>query len=306
MSQDNPQRYLSFGRYLKDFFGEKVMKVSVDAGFTCPNRDGSKARGGCIYCDNTAFVPAGSGSVSEQVREGIVRTGRGGKIRKFIAYFQAHTNTYAPVDKLEALFRQALSVDGVVGLSVGTRPDCVSDEILDMLARLDDETHLWVEYGLQSASDATLERINRGHTRADFVDAVERTRKRGIRTCAHVILGLPGETLENMRDTVGLVANLGMEGIKFHHLHVIRGTALEEMYGKNEVRVLGFDEYSDILVEMLEILPPETVVQRLFGWAPPDLLVAPDWGMNRQQIHAAIDRKMEKRKAKQGKKHETG
>ncbi len=298
---------MSFGRYLKDVFGEKIYKVSVDAGLTCPNRDGTIGTGGCVYCDNSAFTPALSGkvqgdTVKEQLEGGIIRVREKTGAEKFLAYFQPHTNTYAPKEKLEALFREALSVRGVVGLAIGTRPDCAGDDVLDMLEGLARETHLWVEYGLQSASDDTLRLINRCHDAAAFEDAVIRTRGRNIKTCAHVIIGLPGETPDDWTRTVKLVSALGLDGIKFHHLHVVRGTALEEMYEQGKVRVLSFGEYADFLAKAIETLPPDMVVQRLFGWAPPDALVAPDWSMTRQETQVALEKFFKERDVLQGRK----
>jgi hypothetical protein len=296
-------RYLTFNSYLRGVFGEKVYKISVDAGFTCPNRDGKISTGGCVFCDNSAFTPAKGGSIAAQIEEGKKELGARSRAQKFIAYFQPHTNTYAPAARLDAVFREALAQPGVAGLAIGTRPDCVPEETLALLERLAKETHVWLEYGMQSSNDATLKRINRGHGSAEFVDAVKRTKGRGIKICAHVIFGLPGETRADMLRTVQLCADLKIDGIKFHHLHVVRGTALEKMYARGEASVFSLEEYVNLLSEAIEMLPPDMVVQRLFGWADAAHLVAPDWGMSRQEIQQVIERYFEEHDIRQGRKY---
>ncbi|MHC4917844.1 MAG: tRNA modification radical SAM protein MnmL/YtqA, partial [Planctomycetota bacterium] len=234
------RRFYPFSQFLKARFGCKVYKLTVDAGFTCPNRDGTKGRGGCIYCENRSFSPAAGSrlSVSEQIgKEKRLALERYGA-KQFIAYFQPFTNTYGPVERLRELYEEALSVPSVVGLSLGTRPDCTPDEVLDYLEELAGRTHLWLEYGLQSAQDRTLELINRGHVFGEFEDAVTRARGRGIFMCVHLILGLPGETPDMMRDTADRVAALGVDGVKIHHLHVVHDTALEKMFRRGEVKML--------------------------------------------------------------------
>jgi radical SAM protein (TIGR01212 family) len=290
-------RYYSFGRYLRERFGEKVRKLSVDAGFSCPHLRGGR---GCVYCDTSAFTPPVSGTITEQLEQGKARVGKHLGVKKFLAYFQPRTNTFAPAAKLEALYREALAVSGVVGLAIGTRPDCVPDEVLNLLETLAKECELWVEYGLQSANDETLKRINRAHDVAAFTDAVQRTKGRNIKICVHVIFGLPGETREDMMRTAQLVADLGLDGIKFHHLHVVKGTRLHEMYDRGEVGVFEFEEYANLVADAIKLLPPNMVVQRLFGWAPPDMLVAPDWKMTRGEIQTRMEKIFDRRGIRQG------
>ena len=297
------ERYRSFNRYLREIFGCRVQKIPLDAGFTCPNRDGKVGFGGCIYCGSRG---SGTGAyknripLGEQIRAGI----EGGKRRfgecKFIAYFQAFTNTYALLERLKSLYDEALRHQEIVGLSIGTRPDCAPDEVLDLLEEYARRCHLWVEYGLQSAHDHTLELINRGHNVAQFVDSVERTKGRGINICAHTILGLPGETKEEMMATADLVASLELEGIKIHSLYVLKETKLAEMYQRGEFRLLELDEYVSLVCDFLERLPPDMVIQRLTGEAPRDLLVAPPWSPEKMAVLGKIDAELERRGSYQG------
>lgn len=296
------KRYRSFSRYLREIFGCRVQKIPLDAGFTCPNRDG-RGFGGCIYCG-----PRGSGTgayengvpLGEQIRAGIESGKRRFGKCKFIAYFQAFTNTYAPPERLKSLYDEALRHQEVVGLSIGTRPDCAPHEVLELLEEYARRCHFWVEYGLQSAHDYTLELINRGHDIAQFVDAVERTKGRGINICAHIILGLPGETKEEMMATADLVASLELEGIKIHSLYVLKGTKLAEIYQRGEFRLLELEEYVSLVCDFLERLPPDMVIQRLTGEAPRDLLVAPRWSREKMAVLGKIDTELEQRGSYQG------
>lgn len=301
-------RYRSFSSYLRERFGERVQKVSIDAGFTCPNRDGTKALGGCTFCNNQGFSPptrVEPREIAAQIRQGIEFVRRRAKARKFLAYYQAFTNTYAPVEVLKERYDAIRSFPEVVGLVIGTRPDCVPEETLDLIAGYARDYHVWVEYGLQSARDETLALINRAHTAADFEDAVERTRRRSRRDldlhiCAHVILGLPGETREDMLHTARFVARLPLDGIKIHLLHVLRGTPLEAQYRKGSLRTLGMDEYANLVCDFLELLPPQMVIQRLTGEAPPEYLVAPRWCLDKHKVLAAIHSALETRATHQG------
>ncbi|HOX06957.1 MAG TPA: TIGR01212 family radical SAM protein [Planctomycetota bacterium] len=299
------RRFYPYSQFLKERFGCKVYKLTVDAGFTCPNRDGTKGAGGCIYCENSSFSPAAGSRLS--VREQVEKEKRLAEARygasRFIAYFQPFSNTYAPVGKLRALHDEALSVDGVVGLSLGTRPDCVPPEVLDYLQELAGRTHLWVEYGLQSSHDRTLEVINRGHTFAEFEDAVLRTRGRGIFICVHLILGLPGETREMIQATASRIAKLGIDGVKLHHLHVVRDTALAGMYDRGEIRLLELDEYVRLSADVLERLPPWTVLQRFVGDVQGDSLVAPKWNEGKLRVLEAIQEELERRGVRQGSRY---
>jgi len=289
--------YRDYNSYLREIFGCRVQKITLDAGLSCPNRDGTLGRGGCIYCNEKG---SGTGAarfagISEQIRDGKARLARKYKAGKFIAYFQSFSNTYAPLPRLAALYGEALADPDIVGLNIGTRPDCVSDEKLDYLATLG-ETHLiCMEYGLQSAKDETLARIRRGHTAAAFIDAVERTRKRKISVCAHVILGLPGEDIEDMLQTARLLASLDVEAVKIHLLYVIRGTALEEMYRAGGYTYLSRDGYAAAVGEFLALLRPGTIVQRLTGDPHPEELVAPAWALDKQRNLEAVWAYMEQK-----------
>lgn len=297
--------FYPYGRFLRERFGCRVCKLTVDAGFTCPNRDGSRGTGGCIYCDNAAFSPAAGSRlpVREQLeKEKRLAAARYGATR-FLAYFQPFSNTYGPVERLRALHDEALAVEGIVGLSLGTRPDCVPPEVLDYLESLARRTHLWVEYGLQSSHDAILALINRGHDYAEFADAVRRTQGRGIFICVHLILGLPGETPEMMRQTAERVAALSPDGVKLHHLHVVRDTPLEKMHAAGQVRLLDIDEYVSLCADMLERLPPWTVLQRFVGDVQGQRLVAPQWGAGKLRVLEMIQAELARRGTRQGSRY---
>ena len=303
------ERYRTFSRYLKDLFGERVHKVTLDAGFTCPNRDGSKARGGCTYCDAEGSGP-GAGRrvvpVREQIAEAVDHASKGkNPPRKFLAYFQAYTNTYAPIEKLRSLYDEALDHPDVVGLDISTRPDCVPESVLDLLTGYHERTHLWLELGLQSATDETLRRVNRQHTVDDFVDAVERAHQRGLRVCTHAIFGLPGETREMMIWTADLVAALRVEGVKFHSLYLVPGTKMAEEVHERNIPLLSQDEYVTVVCDALERLPPETVIQRLTGDPPPGIPPDPVWTGDKNTTIRKINKELERRGTRQGGRHDT-
>jgi radical SAM protein (TIGR01212 family) len=300
------KRYYRFSEYLKRVFGLKVYKVSLDAGFTCPNRDGKKGFGGCMYCVNESFSPnAGRPiSIGEQMRRGMEFMRSRYRAEKFIAYFQAFTNTYADVETLRRCYEEALRFPDVVGLSIGTRPDCVPDDVLDLIRGYASRCHVWVEYGLQSMHDATLDFVNRGHHYGDFVDAVRRTRERGINVCAHVILGLPGESREDMMETARGVSSLGVEGIKLHHLYVARHTPLETLYRLGKIDVLSHDEYIELAADFLERISPDITIQRLVGDVTSDMLVAPKWPVSKEVVLRGITEELVRRKSCQGAKEE--
>ena len=274
-------RIYDFNTYLRTLYGERVQKITIDAGFTCPNRDGTKAIGGCIFCNQKG---SGTGqslaglSVKEQILMAQQSIQRRYKARKFLAYFQSFSNTYAGVETLKRLYDEALSVEGVVGLCIGTRPDCIDTHVLDLLESYS-RTHLvWLELGLQSFHDKTLQRINRGHGTKEFLEAIELTRSREkIKICVHVILGLPGETRSEMIDTSRRLAALEIHGIKLHLLYVIKGTPLATLYQQGEYRCLTREEYIDILCEFIQHIPPNVVIQRLISDPHPDELLAPAW-----------------------------
>jgi hypothetical protein len=299
------RRYNTFGQYMKEFYSRPVYKVNVDAGFTCPNRDGSIATGGCIYCNNDSFRPAActsSATVHEQIEKGIpyLRSRYGAE--KFIVYFQPFTNTYASVEILESLYREALDHPGVVGLAIGTRPDCVDEEKIGLLESLATNSFILVEYGLQSVYDHTLEFINRGHDYARFQKAVALTAGRGIHVGAHLILGFPTETREQMLSMADELSRQPIEFLKIHQLQVVKETSLADLYADKQFHTFGYDEYVEILADFLERLSPEIVLQRVFAAAPDEILIAPVWNKTRSELLRDLDAIMEKRGTWQGKR----
>ncbi|OPY09128.1 MAG: coproporphyrinogen III oxidase [Syntrophus sp. PtaB.Bin001] len=297
------KRYHDLKTYWRNRFGYTVYKLPVDAGFTCPNRDGLVGTGGCIYCDGRGSslrrertLP----SVGEQIRRGreFYRNRRGAK--KFIAYFQTFTNTYAPCDRLKLLYDEALEQEDVIGLSVGTRPDCVPDEVLNLLKGYARDKHVWLEFGLQSINDKTLLRINRGHTAAQFFDAVERAADENLLICTHIIVGLPGESHEDVMETARVLASLPISGIKIHLLLALEGTVMGEEYKRGLINFWTMEEYVKTVCDVLEILPPEMVIQRLTADGYRDIFLAPAWAANKMSILNAIDREMERRNTRQG------
>jgi radical SAM protein (TIGR01212 family) len=301
MSQ--PKRYNSFSDELKRVFGCKVQRISVDAGFTCPNRDGTLDGAGCIFCGGSGSGAYGIRpelSVAAQVEDGKEIMRRKYRAQRFIAYFQAYSNTYAPVERLRSLFDEALSVPDVVGIIVATRPDCLPDDVLDYLARLGEQTYLWLELGLQSIHDRSLAFLNRRHDYACFVDALQRTAARKIRVCAHVILGLPGESREEMLAMAGALNRLGVDGVKLHLLHVMKGTRLAEMYDQGEVVLPDRDGYAGLVCDFLERLDPAILIHRLTGDGGRDNLVAPLWSLNKFEVLNLIDAELERRDSRQG------
>lgn len=296
--------YRDFNNYLREQFGERVQRISLDAGLGCPNRDGTVSTGGCIFCDGRG---SGTGAFSEEQKsisrqiskaEGFIR--KRYKAQKFIAYFQSFTNTYAPVSHLKGLYDEALSHPDMVGLSVGTRPDCVNEEILEMISSYRKDYMVWMEYGLQSAHDKTLDVINRGHSVTCFEKAVRLTHDFGLNICAHVILGLPGEDRRMMLETARFLAGLPVQGVKIHSLYVIRGTPLAERYQKGEFCCLERDEYVNLVVDFLELLPPALVIQRLTGDPGKSDLLAPAWAVHKTENLKCIQDTFKRRKTWQG------
>ncbi len=303
---DDNKRYHTWNYHLRHKFGGKVMKIALNGGFTCPNIDGSRGTGGCTYCSSSGsgeFAGNPAKPVAEQFAEicGIMKR-KWKTADMYMPYFQAHTNTYAPVDTLKGLYEPVLSIDGVVGLAVATRADCISDEVLDYLTELNERTYLIVELGLQSAFDFTGEKINRCHTYAEFIRGCERLTRRGINICPHLINGLPGEGREIMLASARAVAALKPHCVKLHLLHIIKGTPMYEQYKNGGVRVMDMDKYIDIIVSQLEIMPPETVIQRLTGDGARDTLAAPMWSLKKFEVLNAIDKEMERRDTWQGRK----
>jgi uncharacterized protein len=292
--------YRSFNAYLKERFGERVQKVSIDAGFTCPNRDGTKAVGGCIYCNNDSFNFSPNLPVKEQLALGIEKARKRYDAKKFIAYFQTYSNTYGSPDFLYDTYSTIYSFPEIVGLSIGTRPDCVPDAALEVVQRFTRTHEVWLEYGLESSNDESLRRLNRAHTFADFTDAIMRGAGRGIRIGAHVITGLPWESEETMLQTARDIAVLPIDGIKIHNLHIVKGTAMEIVHRRTPYRLLTLQEYAAVAARMLQILPPQMIIMRLTAECPDDLLVAPEWTNQTAVILSEIHRLLELRSEDRG------
>lgn len=298
-------RYFSRNFFNRKVFGGRVWKVSVDGGLGCPNRDYTLGTGGCIFCDPNSFSPSRHGgleSIGDQIDDGIRRLRSRRKVDRFVAYFQPATNTYAPAERLADLYQQALSHPNVVGLVIGTRPDCVADDVLDLLAELSRQTWLSIEYGLQSIHDRSLDWMNRGHHYDAFLDAVRRSRVRGLLVGAHVILGLPGESPQDMLATARELARLRIDSVKLHNLHAIRNTPLADMVTSGEVRLAGLEEYVGYVVDFLEEVPASCVVDRLSGDAPRQYLVGPNWCLQKSAVRAAIEAEFRRRDTWQGQK----
>lgn len=297
-------RINSYGHYLRRRFGCRISKVNVDAGFTCPNRDGSKGTGGCIYCNNVSFSPRGTLAdigLEQQLEAGMAyhRTRLGSE--KFIVYFQKYTNTYAAVEQLEQLYTRALSLPDVVGISVGTRPDCLTDEALELLTRIAKERYVCLELGLQSADDAILKKINRGHTLDDFLAAVGRATGRGFDICGHLIYGFPGEQPEEFVKSAGLLNGLsGITAVKLHQLHAVEGTELAAMYRRGDFMPVSLERYISTAADFLERLEPRISIQRLYGSSPVEIRVAPQWGLKNNQMWYAVLNELKRRGSCQG------
>jgi radical SAM protein (TIGR01212 family) len=298
------KRYNSFQSNLKNTFQSRVYKVGLRMDFTCPNRDGRVAAGGCIYSNNAGHTPDGfrpGMSLTEQLERGTEALRKRHRAEKFIAYFQSYSNTYGPLTKLERFYREALDFPGVAGLAISTRPDCVPDEVLDLIADLARHTYLWLELGLESMHDKTLQWVNRGHGLREFIDAVERAKSRNLRLCAHLILGFPTESREEILQTPALLNRIGIDGVKLHNLHVIKNTVLEEIYLSRAFEILSREDYVALAIDFLERLAPEIVIHRLSGETYRDLTVAPEWSINKIGVHNAINAELERRDTWQGK-----
>lgn len=303
---DNSMRYNDFAGFLAGEFPFKVQKISINAGFTCPNRDGTKGFGGCTYCNNQTFNPAycrDDRSVTMQLEEGKRFFARKYPQMKYLAYFQAYTNTYGELELLKRMYEEALAVEGVVGLVIGTRPDCMPDSLLDYLEEVNRRTFLLVEYGIESADDRTLERINRGHSFACTEDAVRRTAARGIRTGGHVILGLPGENREDLIKQAERLSELPLTTLKMHQLQLIRGTRMAHEYALHpeEFHLFSADEYIDLVIDYVEHLRPDLILERFVSQSPRELLIAPDWGLKNHEFTDRVKKRMKERDAWQGK-----
>lgn len=284
---NTPFLYNDFGSWMKKHFPFKVQKISIDAGFSCPNRDGTIARGGCTYCDNRTFNPSychKRDSVTEQLEAGKRFFSTKYPEMKYLAYFQAYTNTYSPTSKLRAMYEEALAVKDVVGLVIGTRPDCVSNDLLDYLQELNKETFILVEYGIESANNKTLEYINRGHTFECSVDALERTHSRGIATGGHIILGLPGEDKNESIRQAKLISALPMDILKIHQMQIIKGTLLARQYNETPFHLYSVDEYIELIAEYIQHLRQDLVLERFVSQSPAEFLIGPKWGLKNYEF----------------------
>ena len=303
---DDNKRYHTWNYYLRNTFGEKIFKVSINAGFTCPNIDGKVAYGGCTYCSKE-----GSGDFAGNPKDDLIKQFNDIKemmLRKwpnakYIGYFQAYTNTYAPLEVLKEKYETILAQDDVVGLSISTRPDCLEDDVLEYLAELNDRTNLWVELGLQTIHDSTSKIINRGHDYKTFLEGVEKLKSKNIKTVVHIINGLPGEDYNMMMETAKAVADLNVHGIKIHLLHVIKNTPMARMLEKNMMSLMTQEDYVNLVCDQLEILPPEMVIHRLTGDGKKEDLVGPLWSLKKWEVLNAIDDTMKARDSYQGIKY---
>jgi len=296
------KRYNTLNEWLKEKFGEKVYKISIDAGFTCPNRDGKISNGGCVFCSERGsgdFAASGN-NLLEQFNKGKELMEKKWKHGKYIAYLQAFTNTYAPVEKLREIYTQLISIPDVVALAIATRPDCLSDEVIKLLTELSKSTFLWVELGLQTANDSIGEKINRGYETRIYTEAMKKLNAVGIPVVTHIIFGLPDENKEMMLETVDFVANSGSWGVKLHMLHVLKDTKLETMYRNQEFQVFEMEDYVKLLVDSLERLPKDMVIHRVTGDGGRDSLVAPLWSLKKFEVLNAIDEEFVERSSSQG------
>ena len=290
-------RYVNtFGNYLRKKYGEPIHKLSVNADFTCPNRDGTKGIGGCSFCNNNSFSPASTkaGSVTAQLNAARTRVEQVRKARRFIAYFQSYSNTYGEIERLKALYDEALAADEIIGLAIGTRPDCVPDPVLSLLADYQQQGHeIWLELGLQSSFDTSLERINRGHTFADYEDAVKRVHQFGLNLCTHLIMGIPGETAKDTLTSYQRVLDLGVKAIKIHPLHIVKGTQLAREWKQGLVPELTMDDYVNTVVEIIKTAPRELLFHRLTGSGAHQYLLAPEWVKHKWDILGGIYERLE-------------
>ena len=301
--------YYDFASFLSQYFDGKVQKISIHAGFTCPNRDGSKGTGGCTYCNNQTFNPdycKPEFGIRRQLEDGISFFARKYPQMRYLAYFQAYTNTYGELEQLKAMYDEALSVDGVVGLVIGTRPDCMPPALLDYIEELSRKTFVMVEYGIESGNDETLRRINRGHDFATAIDAIRRTHERGILVGGHLILGLPGEDHDELMRQAEAIAALPLDMVKLHQLQLIRGTRMAREYEERpeDFHLYTVDEYIDLAIDYIERLPGTMVIERFISQSPRSLLIAPDWGMKNYQFVDRLRHRMQERDTWQGRLRE--
>jgi uncharacterized protein len=296
-------RYYSYRYFLKRRYGFRVQRVSIDAGFTCPNVDGTVAFGGCTFCDNRSFSPSRRQpkfSITEQLNDGIRRLKKRYDCDHFTAYFQPATNTYAPVDKLREIYSEALAHPQVVALSIGTRPDCVPDDVLDLLQEFAEKTDLTVEYGMQTMHDKSLDWMNRGHHHEAMVEAMERSIGRGFEICAHIMLGLPGESHEDMLDSAREATRLGVNAVKIHNLYAVENTPLADQVRSGEVQLMSRADYIHTLIEFLELIPRHVIIERISGDAPDNYFIGPTWCLDKPAMLRAVEEEFQKRNTWQG------
>lgn len=300
----NGKRYKSLNYFLREKFGEKVFKISLDGGFSCPNRDGKISSGGCLFCSES-----GSGdyagdrelSITKQFNDIKEMMAHKWKSGKYIAYFQAYTNTYAPIDDLRQKYGEALNQDGVVALAIATRPDCLDNDVLDLLEEINGRLYLWIELGLQTSNDITAKKINRGYKLDVFEQAMKNLKERNIDVVVHDILGLPGETKEDMLNTINYIAHSGASGVKFHLLHLMKKTPMVNVYEKGELEFLSQEDYIELITNGIAMLPKEMVVHRLTGDAPRELLIGPMWSLKKWEVLNSIDKALQDNDLWQGK-----
>lgn len=301
------KRYIDYNSFVKSHFGERVQKISLDVGFSCPNRDGSKGYGGCTYCNNNTFNPdycEPQKSIAEQLQEGIEFFAKRDKNKKFLAYFQAYTNTYSDLDSLKAMYQEALSVPKVVGLVIGTRPDCISDEVIDYLGELSKDYFVSLDFGVESTNEKTLLHINRCHTFADTIATYKKCMNKGFHLGAHIIMGLPGESKEDLLQHAVELSKLPITTLKIHHLQIVKNSVMAVQYKRNPdaFNLFGLEDYIDFVTEFIGYLRPDIVIERFISEAPKDLLVAPKWGgIRKQEILDRIDQKLQAKNTWQGK-----
>ena len=296
--------FYSANDYYKEMFGEKIIKLAIDGGFTCPNRDGKVAKGGCTFCSSNGsgdYAGERMKSISEQFDNIKDMMNKKWKDGKYIAYFQAYTNTYAPINELREKYEEAISKEGVMALAIATRPDCINEEVLDLIEEMNKKVYTWVELGLQTIHDKTAESFNRGYNLETFDKSMEMLKKRNIDTVVHCIFGLPKETKEEMLQTVDYIAHSGAKGIKFHLLHLMKNTNMVKDYENGNLKFLSKEEYIDLVCEGVSRIPQDMIVHRLTGDAPRDLLIGPMWSLNKWEVLNAIDKALEDNDIYQGK-----
>lgn len=308
IQQSTLKRYSNYNILLKEEFAERVQKISINAGFTCPNRDGKKGYGGCTYCNNQTFVPGycePQKNITQQIKEGIAFFRHKYQTQKYIAYFQSYTNTYGGIEHLKSMYQEALSYPGVIGLVIGTRPDCVNDELLDYFSILNRQYYIMIEYGVESTKDSTLNFINRGHSYADAVQMITKTADRGIRTGVHLILGLPLETKDDIIQHAHNLSLLPITALKLHQLQIIRGTVMAKQYAAHPewFKLMTAEEYVDVVIDFLEVLHPNIALERFISQSPKSYLIAPEWGLKNFEFVHKIEKRLSERDTWQGKKH---